>query len=277
MPPKIGNVTEAELRSRPMPLSTRTYSPIGHGEIIDMVKMQLVNQGFYTFAESYRASKDLDISIGTYNLIVNDSSLLDDEIGMMIAWRNSYDKTASFKCGIGGKVLVCDNGMISSDMSAIRKVHRGNIRTAVQSYISDEIAKAAKNMRELFQFRDEAKQVMLYKKDKALILGDIFLNYNMLTSNQFSVVKRELENASYTYNAHANSAWVLYNHITHALKESHPIRYLEDHKDVYEYFVKEVLSQKIPFTAPQQEEIKEEVIEKIEQEFQVSNTFGVIF
>ena len=277
MPPKIGNVTEAELRSRPVPASTRTYSPIGHGEVIDMVKMQLVNQGFYTFAESYRASKDLDISIGTYNLIVNDKSLMDDEIGMMIAWRNSYDKTASFKCGIGGKVFICDNGMISSDMSAIRKVHRGNIVAAVQSYISDEIAKAAKNMRELFLFRDETKQVMLSKKDKALILGDIFLNYNMLTSNQFSVVKKELENASYTYSAHRDTAWVLYNHITHALKESHPIRYLEDHKDVYEYFVKEILGQKpIAITAPQ-EEISEEVIEKVEQEFEVSNNFGVIF
>lgn len=36
-----------------------------------------------------------------------------------------------------------------------------------------------------------------------------------------------------------NSAWDLYNHITLALKDSHPLRYLSDHQKVHNFFVDE--------------------------------------
>lgn len=278
MPPKISQTGELELRSKNVPLGTRTYSPLGHGEIIDIVKKELINQGFCIVDETYRSTKDLDIAVGTYKLLPNDASLIDSEIGMMIAWRNSYDKTASFKCGIGGKVFVCDNGMISSDMSSMRKVHRGaGLIQSVNKYITDEINNAARNMKNLYKFRDQMKDVLLSKKDKALILGDIFLNHSLMTSNQFSVIKKELENASYVYRAHSDSAWVLYNHITHALKESHPIRYIEDHKDIYEYFSHEVLANQQP--SPRQEVIENpQWQEELKEQFETStNTFGVIF
>jgi hypothetical protein len=61
--------------------------------------------------------------------------------------------------------------------------------------------------------------------------------------SQVGIVKRELDTPSYLYNASADSAWSLYNHITYALKDSHPMRYLSDHQKVHTFFLTNLSSQ----------------------------------
>ena len=51
------------------------------------------------------------------------------------------------------------------------------------------------------------------------------------------IVKHELDTPSHNYNAPVDSAWTLYNHITLALKDSHPMRYLGDHQKVHTFFL----------------------------------------
>jgi len=53
------------------------------------------------------------------------------------------------------------------------------------------------------------------------------------------IVKREMDNPSHSYNCDVNSAWAMYNHITLALKESHPSTYMADHERLHQYFVNE--------------------------------------
>jgi hypothetical protein len=51
------------------------------------------------------------------------------------------------------------------------------------------------------------------------------------------IVKRELDKPSHNYNSDVDSAWTMYNHITLALKESHPSSFMKDHQRVHGYFV----------------------------------------
>jgi hypothetical protein len=46
-----------------------------------------------------------------------------------------------------------------------------------------------------------------------------------------------MDKPTHNYNADVNSAWTMYNHITLALKESHPSTYMKDHQRVHGYFV----------------------------------------
>jgi hypothetical protein len=51
------------------------------------------------------------------------------------------------------------------------------------------------------------------------------------------IVKREMDKPTHNYNSDVNSAWTMYNHITLALKESHPSSFMKDHQRVHGYFV----------------------------------------
>ena len=63
------------------------------------------------------------------------------------------------------------------------------------------------------------------------------IEQDVLTLSQVGIVKREIETPTHTYNAPADSAWTLYNHITLALKDSHPMSYLNDHQKLHSFFV----------------------------------------
>jgi hypothetical protein len=53
------------------------------------------------------------------------------------------------------------------------------------------------------------------------------------------MIHRQIEIPAYTYSNNPDSAWDLYNHITLALKDSHPMTYLSDHQKVHNFFVNE--------------------------------------
>lgn len=64
----------------------------------------------------------------------------------------------------------------------------------------------------------------------------MYINESILKSTQTEIIRRELENPSFNYNS-PNSAWELYNHVTHSLKTVHPSDYIDTHKAVNSYFV----------------------------------------
>jgi hypothetical protein len=81
------------------------------------------------------------------------------------------------------------------------------------------------------------KDIILTPRHKGKILGELFAYDEILTLTQVGIVKREMDKPSHNYNADVNSAWTMYNHITFALKESHPGHYIGDHQKVHQYFV----------------------------------------
>ena len=83
---------------------------------------------------------------------------------------------------------------------------------------------------------------------------------------------------SHNYNADVNSAWSLYNHITLALKESHPLTFLNDHQEVHTFFVNEfgqLQSYAMPDIDPDDDvSEKEPDFELVEE---ADDSFGVTF
>ena len=52
-----------------------------------------------------------------------------------------------------------------------------------------------------------------------------------------------MKEPSYDYKADLNNAWTFYNHITHALKRSHPRTWMSDQVKFHEFMTAELLSQ----------------------------------
>lgn len=229
-------VTEKVLRSAPLPSYGGRYSVITHGAIIDQTRSELKGAGINIIRELYKTNKDGKIAQGIYHLDVADNP----DMGMMFAWSNSYNKLMRFKCAIGAQVFICMNGVVSGDMGNYARKHVGtsafnDVITSIQSQIKD----ASANYKQLCQDKDILKAINLTKKDQCAILGRLFADADLVTPTQCTIIKREINTPSFNYNADKDSAWALYNHVTLALKESHPFNYLSDHQKVHTFFMDE--------------------------------------
>jgi len=158
-------------------------------------------------------------------------------MGMMFAWSNSYNKTMRFKCAVGAYVFICSNGVVSGDMGSYSRKHSGTALQDVVNEITHQINHAKEHYDLLLHDKEMLKNINLSPKDKGTILGQLFADDEILTLTQVGIVKREIDKPSHNYNSDVNSAWTMYNHITLALKESHPSTFMKDHQRVHGYFV----------------------------------------
>lgn len=235
MPVKTIFETEQYLRSAALPNYGKSYTVISHGAVIDEARTQLSAAGFAIKKEVYKTTQTGDIAQGMYHL----ESGNDPEMGLMFVWSNSYNKTMAFKCAIGAHVFICSNGVVSGDLGNYRRRHSGPALTDVTLFMQEQITDASKYYDKLIHDKQMLKHVNLTPRDKGTILGRLFAEDEILTLTQVGIVKREIDKPSHFYSDNANSAWDMYNHITLALKDSHPTRYLSNHQKVHEFFVNE--------------------------------------
>jgi hypothetical protein len=122
-------------------------------------------------------------------------------------------------------------------MGSYSRKHSGTALQDVIAEIDQQIALARQHYDVLLNDKQMLKGIKLSARDKGRILGHLFANDEILTLTQVGIVKRELDKPSHNYNSDVDSAWTMYNHITLALKESHPSNFMKDHQRVHGYFV----------------------------------------
>ena len=236
---KPTEVTPEMLSQAPFPNHGKTYTVIRHKFLIDASKSILKTHGFNIVNEAYSATSNLNVAQGTYHI----ESDKDSELGMMFAWSNSYDKSTRFQCGIGAYVFVCGNGMVSGDLSSYARKHTGNADSEAFNHIMSQIKHADKYFSKLILDKDELKKVCLNKKEQSELTGRLFIDEELIDATQMSCIKNEMNKASYEYEADLENAWTFYNHVTHALKKSHPRSWMSDQQKFHEFMTAELLSQ----------------------------------
>jgi len=263
-------VTENVIRNAQLPSHGGRYTVIPHSFIIDETRKELANLGIGITRELYKVNKDGQIAQGIYHLDVQN----DPEMGMMFAWSNSYNKMMKFKCAVGAQVFICMNGVVAGDMASYARKHTGQtaITDAVQN-IQTQLTSANAFYTKLIEDKNMLKNISLSRKEQSEIVGRLFCDAEILTPTQTSIVKKEIHTPSFNYNCSNDSAWALYNHVTLALKESHPINYLSDHQKVHEFFVNEFGQ----LVTPQiMDEPMTEELAQMNNEFE-ADVFGVKF
>lgn len=233
MPVKTALVSEAQVRNVELPQHGKSYTVIPHGDLIHESQKALKAAGFLVKSEQYKTTLDGQVAQGVYHLEYGN----DPDMGLMFAWSNSYNKSMRFKCAVGAHVFVCMNGMVRGDMSSYVRKHTGSALYEARQHINDQISKAKEYFDVLVKDKELLKDVRLSPADKGTILGRLFAEQEILTLTQVGIVKRELDKPSHNYNCDPNSAWAMYNHVTLALKESHPLTYLQDHERLHQFFI----------------------------------------
>ena len=233
MPTKTIFTTKDVLINTALPQHGKRYTVIPHKWVIDKAFDELQKNGFVVRHELYKSTQNGKVAQGMYLLDHN----VDPDMGMMFAWSNSYDKSRRFKCAIGANVFICMNGVVSGDMASYSRKHTGDADQEASDMIEYQVSQATSYFNQLIEDKNLLFNTSISKKTQGEIVGRLFLEENVLTLTQLGIIEREVKNPSYDYGCDPDSAWALYNHVTHALKESHPSIYLENHQKVHKIFL----------------------------------------
>jgi hypothetical protein len=231
MPKKIQQVTKAHLISVPLPNHGASYTVISHQFVIDYAYQALANAGFGIVDEQYRCTADGQIAHGIYKLQFNN----DPELSMMFAWTNSYNKQVKFQCVIGAYINSTGSVMISGEIGSWVRKHTGTADTETKEIIDDYITNAYMYYNQLVSDKAVMEQMTLNLRKQSQLLGVLFAEYEILTTEQASIVRSQMSRPSYAF-SNKDSLWAFYNYVTIALQSSHPKTWMEDQR-ILHYFI----------------------------------------
>lgn len=234
MPKKIKDCTKDYLTGIPLPVHADTYTVISHENVMDYSKTALINAGFTIEREEYRATADGQIAQGVFRLHYG----TDQELSMMFAWTNSYNKQVRFKCGVGAYINTNGTVMVCGDMGSWARKHTGTADTETIATITDQITNAHMYYNQLVSDKNIMQTISMTKRKQAQLLGILFAEYQILTTEQASIVRQQMDKPSYVF-ADNNSLWAFYNYVTLALQQSHPKTWMEDQR-ILHYFINSV-------------------------------------
>ncbi len=231
----IETLTHEEFLLRvPIPAETSTYKPVSHGELMKLTKDALIKCNFHLEKEVYTHSKDGMRATGRYLLRFGQ----DPDMSIMIAWQNSYDKKISLKFAIGTWVFVCENGCVAGNIGAFKSKHTGDIQDITPAKIEEYICQAAETFYNMVDEKEAMKTINVTAKERAELLGRMYIIDELLTSTQLNIVKREIKEPTYDYGA-PMTVWEFYNYCTFALKDANPRYWISSQENLHQFFIDE--------------------------------------
>ena len=247
MPKKIKECTKAQLIAVELPTHGDSYTVISHESVIDYVYTELAVAGFGVVSETFRATADGQIAHGVHVLQYNS----DPELSMMFAWTNSYNKQVRFKCGVGAYVNQAGTFMVHGDMGSWARKHTGTADEETVETIKGQIKDAQMYYDQLKSDKDAMKEIKMNKRKQSQLLGILFAEYQILTTEQASIIRSEMTKPTHVFED-SSSLWAFYNYVTGALQTSHPKTWMEDQR-VLHYFISSVNNFSTPQAGPQVE------------------------
>lgn len=123
---KSTRATYEELASISLPEQTDTYKPVGHAEVVDLIRQQIDDLGLEIKSEAFGLS--VPRKAGSSNVNYGDRMFgqitVKSDFGganYSIAFRNSYDQSMALGIASGATVIVCDNMCLSGRWLRKRK------------------------------------------------------------------------------------------------------------------------------------------------------------
>jgi hypothetical protein len=148
----------------------------------------------------------------------------------MFAWTNSYNKQIRFKCAVGGYVHSNQTVMLCGEIGTYARKHTGTADADTIAMMQNHLTNAQMYYDNLVADKEAMKTVSMTSRKQAEILGVLFAEYEILTTEQASIIRQQMDKPSFFYNGGKDTLWSFYNHATVALQQSHPRTWMEDQR-----------------------------------------------
>ena len=230
---KIKNYGRAHIIGAALPNHADTYTVIKHEDVINLCINELEQAGFNIIGETYRATSLGDIATGVYKVSYGN----DPDLGIMLAWTNSYNKQVAFNCTSGAYVVNSGNLMIGNygTLNKFRRKHTGTADEDTENSIKDQITHAKMHFASLAEDKKKMENIKMSRTEQAELLGVLFAKEDLLTPRQATIVKKLMNKPNFFYGGGSDSLWTFYNYVSEALQDTHPIRWLIDQRFFHEF------------------------------------------
>tara|TARA_R100000750_G_scaffold52131_1_gene37290 strand:+ start:3686 stop:4399 length:714 start_codon:yes stop_codon:yes gene_type:complete len=222
-------VSYDELAAVPLPEETSTYIPVSFADIVKNAKQiadDLLKDHTYKDSQYALAGKDQRMfSVLRYYSC-------NDEMGLAIGVRSSYDKSMSNGFCIGASIFVCDNLAFSGDITYMRK-HTKNVLEDLEKEMTHKIYSSQKNFNNILEDKFDMTKKLMTNNQAYEFIGKLY-GYNVIKPRQLAETFRNWKKPPHEEFQERNM-WSLYNACTEALKSTPPNRILEQHIKLHNY------------------------------------------
>jgi hypothetical protein len=138
-------VAKEELDLIPMPEATESYVPVSHYHLADkfLTISQDILRDYTLIGENYGIARQGNQLFAVLKF-KNDNS----EMGLSIAFRNSYDRSMAIGMAVGSQVFCCDNLSLSGEIVVMKK-HTKNVWAELEETAIATIYKSQKNYEQI--------------------------------------------------------------------------------------------------------------------------------
>jgi len=210
-------VTEVEVDQAARPAATRSYCPVPHLGLANLIERSAKSFGFAFGEQAHALNRGGNQYFGMAELRHENEN---DTFALVAGWRNSYDKSLAASFVVGSQVFVCDNLAFSGEQSFDRK-HTANVLrdlpTLVRGAVSQTEALAQKQ-----EARYTRYQAAIVTKDS--IANDTIirlLQIGAITTQRVERVVNEYYEPSHIEHLNGignRTIWTLFNAATEAMK-----------------------------------------------------------
>ena len=219
---------KTEITSIVLPVKTRTYSPVPHSLFLDEIAEQLDKKGYNIAEENYLPQFNGQILTGNLRISYN-NSILNPSINFV----NSYNKMRKAELRACATVLICKNGMIGSiGGGSYSHKHNGSVLIELREKIVTVIDNLEPEFLRLEKNMQEMENISLSKTTISNLIGDMFINEELITSTQLGILSKELKLSEHFK---GDTAWDFYNNVTESFKDNHPMNYDKQHIKFHTY------------------------------------------
>lgn len=225
----------------PLPQQTKSYSVIPNSRIDEICHEQATKNGL-SIVEELVDSKRFGSTIVRYKMKPSSIADTDNDLSLMAAWKNSYDKTVSFGFAIGSIVNICTNGMVNGEFTLKRR-HTGNAPLYVEEVIKEYFSKIKEVHLKNIKFKEVLQKQEIAESELNRFLGTLLRDKRRIfTAQQIQrFIKECSESVNFNTVGKDFTAWDLYNAGTESLKSSSVNSSFKRHRDFHnfaeEYFL----------------------------------------
>ncbi len=212
----------------PVPVTTRTYSPLSHLDLITSVKEQLDKRGLKVKDERYSENRKGQQMFGHMTV-----EGYNGDQDMCLGFRNSYDKSMQVGVVGGSRVIVCSNMMFAGDFKALA-MHNGNVVQELNTMLGKAADRLEEHYRKLQQDSDKMREVEVNPRIIHEILGELFYSESVVTEAQLRIIRGELREQT---NFGDSTLWDIYNHTTEALKTTPSGLIIGRHIEAHQFYM----------------------------------------
>lgn len=222
--------TRDELDLIPMPEQTATYQPVSHFQLTNrlMTISQDIMSGFTLSGEKYGIARD-----GNQLFAVLQFRNSNEDMGLALGFRNSYDKSMAVGFACGASVFVCDNMCLTGDIVVMRK-HTKSVWAELEERAISACYRAMQNYRQVVIDAGTFQTLPMDTDTGFSHLGRLY-GHDLIGPRQMSVAKEEWLRPRHEAFA-PRTGWSLYNAVTESLKSCAPVDIMERHIDLHAYF-----------------------------------------